>query len=199
MDILSSFGMILVSAITLIYLVHFKVMMAKVPQSVPWAGLRKEVFSRTRANIRELTAGLSTIRSGYNQVLESLLLILTLLTAFICSSTERVSLGWPRILDFVPLSLCLRSISTGCVSYPGMCYRLAKRRYFLFKVLFLIFWALLLDLMICESARPFTKLDFMLDSFSPLREPYNQSYDKGTDSTIPLVRQIRVRVPAPRF
>ena len=199
MDILSSLGMILVSAITLIYLAHFKVMMAKVPQSVPWAGLREEVFSRTRANIRELTAGLSTIRSGYNQVLESLLLILTLLTAFICSSTERVSLGWPRILDFVPLSWCLRSISTGCVSCPGMCYRLAKRRYFLFKVLFLIFWALLLNLMICESARPFTKLDFMLDSFSSLREPYNQSYDKGTDSNIPLVRQIRVRVPAPRF
>ena len=95
MDILSSFGMILVSAITLIYLAHFKVMMAKVPQSVPWAGLRKEVFSRTRANIRELTAGLSTLRSGYNQVFESLLLILTLLTAFSAVQQKGSPLGAP--------------------------------------------------------------------------------------------------------
>ena len=106
MDILSSFGMILASAITLIYLAHIKVMMVKLPQSVPWAGLRKEVFSRTRANMRELTAGLRTLKIGYNQVAESLLLVLTLLTADICSSIERVFLGWSRILDFIPLSWC---------------------------------------------------------------------------------------------
>ena len=93
MDRLSSFSMILASAITLIYFAHIKVMMAKVPPSVPWAGLRKEVFSKTRANLREVTAGLNTLKIGYNQVAESLLLILTLLTAFICSSTKRVSLG----------------------------------------------------------------------------------------------------------
>ena len=85
--------MILASAITLIYLAHIKVMMAKVPQSLPWAGLRKEIFSRTRANMRELTAGLRTLKIGYNQVFESLLLIRTLLIAFMCSSTERVFLG----------------------------------------------------------------------------------------------------------
>ena len=85
--------MILASAVTLIYLAHIKVMMAKVPQSVPWAGLRKEVFSRTRANMRELTAGLRTLKIGYNQVFESLLLIRIELTTFICSSTKRVSLG----------------------------------------------------------------------------------------------------------
>ena len=93
MDILSSFSMILASAITLIYFAHIKYMMARVPQSVPWAGLRKEIFSRTRANMREVTAGLRTLNIGYNQVSESLTLILTLLTADICSSIERVSLG----------------------------------------------------------------------------------------------------------
>ena len=109
MDILSSFG-ILASAITLIYLAHSKVMMDRVPQSVPWAGLRKEAFARTRANIRELTAGLRTLKMGYNQVFESVLLIPTLLTAFVCSSIERVFLGWYRILDSVLLSWCLKSI-----------------------------------------------------------------------------------------
>ena len=93
MDNISSFSLILASAITLIYLAHFKVMMARLPQSVPWAGLRKEVFSKTRANMRELTAGLRTLKIGYNQVFESLLLIRLLLMPFICSSTERVSLG----------------------------------------------------------------------------------------------------------
>ena len=93
MDNLTSFSVILASAITLIYFAHIKVMMAKVPQSVPWAGLRKEVFSITRANLREVTAGLNTLKIGYNQVSGSLLLVLTLLTAFIRSSTERVSLG----------------------------------------------------------------------------------------------------------
>ena len=110
MDILSSFGMLLASAITLIYIAHIKIMMAKVPQSVPWAGLRKEVFSKTRANMRELTAGLSTLKIGYNQVAKSLLLVLTLQTADNCSSIERVFLGWSRILDFFPLSWCLKSI-----------------------------------------------------------------------------------------
>ena len=93
MDTLSNFSMILVSAITLIYLAHIKLMMAKVPQSVPWAGLREEVFPRIRANIRELTAGLRTLKIGYSQVCESLLFSPTLLTGNVCSSTERVSLG----------------------------------------------------------------------------------------------------------
>ena len=68
MDILLSFGMILASAVTLICLVHSKIMMAKVPVSVPWVGVRNEVLSRTRANVRELTAGLRTLKAGYNQV-----------------------------------------------------------------------------------------------------------------------------------
>ena len=160
MDNLYSFSLILASAIAVIYLAHVKTMMAIVPQSVPWAGLGNEVFSKTRANMRELTAGLRTLKIGYNQVFKSLLLILTLLTTSICSSTERVSLGCSRILDFIPLSWCLKSISIGWLSSPTMYYRLVEHRYVPVQDFNSFrFWSLLLDMMIYGTARPVTKFD----------------------------------------
>lgn len=68
METLPTFTITLVSIITLICLIHSKFVMKKVPQSVPWAGLRSEIFSKTRACIREFSAGLHTLRIGYNQV-----------------------------------------------------------------------------------------------------------------------------------
>ena len=72
MEILSSFGIVLVSVTTLVCLIHSKIVMSKVPQSIPWAGLRNEVLSKTRACLREFTAGFRTLKIGYNQVSESL-------------------------------------------------------------------------------------------------------------------------------
>ena len=38
---------------------------SRFPASIPWAGARNEVFSRPRAWIRELSAGLTTVHEGY--------------------------------------------------------------------------------------------------------------------------------------
>lgn len=38
------------------------------PKSLKWAGRRDETFSRTRACIRELFAGLRSLNSGYDRV-----------------------------------------------------------------------------------------------------------------------------------
>ena len=92
METFSSIGMILASVITLLCLVHSKIFMTELPQSVPWAGLRKEVLSKTRANIRELVSGLSTLKIGYNQVSENLPVTLALLMASVRSSVKRVFL-----------------------------------------------------------------------------------------------------------
>ena len=70
MDTFASSGIILMSVITLMCFIHSKVVMSKVPPSVPWAGLRKEVLSKTRACLREFKAGFRTLNSGYNQVFE---------------------------------------------------------------------------------------------------------------------------------
>ena len=72
-------GTILVSVVTLIFFVHSRVATSKVPLLVPWAGLQRGVFSKTRACIRELTAGLRTLKIGYDQVSEVQTLTLTLL------------------------------------------------------------------------------------------------------------------------
>ena len=80
METLPSFVIALVFVITAVCLIHSKVVMSKVPQSVPWAGLRKEVFSKTRACIREVTAGLRTLKIGYNQVSKPFPFILAPLT-----------------------------------------------------------------------------------------------------------------------
>ena len=85
----SSFGVILVSVITFVWLVYSTIVTSKMPQSLPWAGVRKEVLSKTRANIRELTAGLRTLKMGYNQVSASIPITLALLTAPVYSLIER--------------------------------------------------------------------------------------------------------------
>lgn len=92
MEILANLAIILFSVITVMCIVHSKFVMSKVPQSVPWAGRRIERLSKTRACIREFTAGLRTLRIGYNQVCESFLLTLALLIVSVCSSVERVYL-----------------------------------------------------------------------------------------------------------
>ena len=38
------------------------------PVSLKWAGCRQELFSRTRACVRELTAGLRSLNAGYHDV-----------------------------------------------------------------------------------------------------------------------------------
>lgn len=68
METLPSFGVTLVSVIAFICLIHSRIAKSKVPQSVPWAGIREEVLSETRACIREFKAGLRTLKSGYDQV-----------------------------------------------------------------------------------------------------------------------------------
>ena len=68
MDVIPNFGIILMLMITLIIIIHSQVVRSKVPPSVPWAGLRKEVFSKARACVRELTAGLRTQKLGHDQV-----------------------------------------------------------------------------------------------------------------------------------
>ena len=98
-------GTILVSLVTLIFFVHSRVATSKVPLSVPWAGLQRGIFSKTRACIRELTAGLRTLKIGYDQVSEVQALTLTLLTvsgvvqskgSALCDTGSRVS---PRCND----------------------------------------------------------------------------------------------------
>lgn len=37
----------------------------RLPSSLHWAGLRREVFPKTRARFREMTAGLTTLSDGY--------------------------------------------------------------------------------------------------------------------------------------
>ena len=92
METFSSIGMILASVITLLCLVLSKMIMTELPPSVPWVGLRKEVLSKTRANIRELVSGSRTLKIGYNQVSEKLPVTLALLMASVRSFVERVYL-----------------------------------------------------------------------------------------------------------
>lgn len=108
MESFSSFSLILASGFALLYFAHSEAT-RKVPQSVPWAGLRNEVLAKTRANVREITAGLRTLRTGYHQVSEKPPAIITLLTTSIYSSVKRVSHGLLQILDFVPLLWCLKN------------------------------------------------------------------------------------------
>lgn len=68
MEALPNFLTILVFVVTAVGLVHSTIVMSKVPQSITWAGLRKEVLSKTRACIREVTAGLRTLNLGYSKV-----------------------------------------------------------------------------------------------------------------------------------
>lgn len=104
---------VLLSVLAVVYLIYSEYMVSTVPQSVPWAGCRNEVLSRTRACIRELTAGLRTLESGYNQVSDPFKVTLALLTASVCSSIERVYRVCSRISDFVLLLWYLKNTSSG--------------------------------------------------------------------------------------
>lgn len=70
MEATPNFSIILILMITLLLIIHSQVKRNKFPPSVPWAGLRKEVFSKARACIRELTAGLDTQKLGLDQVIK---------------------------------------------------------------------------------------------------------------------------------
>lgn len=68
MDAIWNWGTITVAVTVLMCFMHSSIMMSTVPHSVPWVGVRKEIFSKTRACVREFTAGLRTLKAGYNQV-----------------------------------------------------------------------------------------------------------------------------------
>lgn len=104
---------ILLSVIAVVYLVYSEYAVSTVPQSVPWAGRRNEVLSKTRACLREVTAGLRTLKDGYNQVSEPFSFTLALLTVSVCSSVERVYLVCSQISDSALLSWFLKSTSPG--------------------------------------------------------------------------------------
>ena len=96
MAIILSAITILMSIVTLILFVRSQVATTKVPPSVPWAGLRRGVFSKTRACIRELTAGLRTLKIGYDQVCQVLTLTLTLMTVSGVVQSKGCALCDPR-------------------------------------------------------------------------------------------------------
>lgn len=53
----------------IVYLLHLRATRLRVtPKGLPWMGLRNEWFSKTRANIRELTNSKSNVEEGYQKV-----------------------------------------------------------------------------------------------------------------------------------
>lgn len=44
---------------------YWRSITSRFPTSVPWAGVRNEAFSKSRAWIREFSAGLATVQDGY--------------------------------------------------------------------------------------------------------------------------------------
>lgn len=68
-DLIWSFwglGAVVLSAGTIVYWEST----CRLPASIPWVGLRNEVFSKPRAWIREYTAGFNTLEDGYSAVSE---------------------------------------------------------------------------------------------------------------------------------
>lgn len=92
METLPSPGVALVSVIAFMCLIRSKTAKSKVPQSVPWAGIREEVLSETRVCIREFKAGLRTLKSGCDQVSNPFSPTLALLKPCVCTSVESVYL-----------------------------------------------------------------------------------------------------------
>ena len=90
MAIIPNLVLFLLSSITVVSLIHSKVVMGKVPQSVSWAGLREEILSKTRACIRELTAELRTLNLGYEKVRDHFSPYPALLMVSFCSSIKKV-------------------------------------------------------------------------------------------------------------
>ena len=64
MDFVSSLSIVALS----IYFFRAWATSSRLPDSIPWAGLRNEVFGKTRACLRELTAGLHSLTDGYLNV-----------------------------------------------------------------------------------------------------------------------------------
>ena len=71
MNAISNWGIITIFVTILMCFLHSWMVMSTVPHSVPWAGVRREMFSKTRACVREFTAGLQTLKAGYEQVCET--------------------------------------------------------------------------------------------------------------------------------
>lgn len=65
-------GTLVLSLITVVYYWRISI---SLPASIPTVGIRSEVFSKTRAWIRELTAGLATLHEGYFTVGKNLTLV----------------------------------------------------------------------------------------------------------------------------
>lgn len=47
---------------------YWRSTITRIPGSIPWVGFRDEAFSKPRAWIRELSAGLTTVHEGYATV-----------------------------------------------------------------------------------------------------------------------------------
>lgn len=56
-------GLIVLSLSSIVY--HWHSTITRIPGSIAWVGVRDEAFSKPRAWIRELFAGLSTVHEGY--------------------------------------------------------------------------------------------------------------------------------------
>lgn len=56
-------GSILLLLSSIVY--YWRSTITRIPGSIAWVGVRDEAFSRPRAWIRELSAGLSTVHEGY--------------------------------------------------------------------------------------------------------------------------------------
>lgn len=56
-------GSIILSLSSIVY--YWRSTITRIPGSIAWVGIRDEAFSKPRAWIRELSAGLSTVHEGY--------------------------------------------------------------------------------------------------------------------------------------
>ena len=69
---MESFLWTFIQACLVIFLGHFALSCLlfpdRLPSSLPWTGLRKEIFAKTRASFRQLTGNLETLLDGYTNV-----------------------------------------------------------------------------------------------------------------------------------
>ena len=110
MDIFSTIGTILALVLTLICIAQSHIWLSKVPQSVPWAGVRIEILSKLRACLRELNPRSPASKAGYEKVFDPPIDKLGLLTALVDSSVEKACPMHFRILDFALWSWFLRNM-----------------------------------------------------------------------------------------
>ena len=67
MELLLGFGCLGLLAAVSAFLSRFW-KFSQLPDTLPWAGVRKEAFSGTRASFRQLTGSLQTLAEGYTKV-----------------------------------------------------------------------------------------------------------------------------------